>query len=395
MPIFYQATDEEIKKGETTDTYFSRTEKILKAKGLDKVEVVAEVTTGDLPRNWTWGVFCGIEEVAHLFEGYPVNIDAMPEGTVIQPVDYYGIRIPVVVIEGPYGKFSIFETPLLGFLCQASGIATAAAHIRKAAGKKLVLSFGIRRMHPAISPMISRAAYIGGFDGVSCVLSAKRIGIKPSGTMPHALIVVFGDQVKAWRAFDELMPPEVPRIALTDTYFDEKIEAIMAAEALGKRLWGVRLDTPGSRKGSFEEIIREVRWELDVRGYNHVKIFVSGGLNEENVKSLSEAGADGFGIGTWVSNSPTIDFAMDIVELEGKPVAKRGKFGGKKRVWRCSTCLSDVVLQTDEKKPRCPKCGGQTSPMLKPLIRDGDIVAELPNATKIREYVLSQLEKVH
>lgn len=394
MPVFHYATDEEIKGGETTDIYFVRAEEILKKKGLDDVKVVVEVTASGLPKNWKWGVLCGVEEVAHLLEGYPVDAHTIPEGTIFRPLDYREVRVPILVIEGPYSKFAVLETAILGLLCQASGVATSAARVRKAAGKKLVVSFGIRRMHPAISPMIDRSAYVGGMDAVSCVAAAKRLGLQPSGTMPHSLIIVFGDQVEAWRAFDKIMPPHVPRVALTDTYFDEKVEAVMAAEALGKRLWGVRLDTPGSRKGSFEEIVREVRWELDIRGYEDVKIFVSGGLDERTVKSLGEAGADGFGVGTSISSAPTIDFAMDIVEREGKPVAKRGKYGGKKAVWRCTECMTDMVLASREPQPSCPLCGGGMEPLLKPLVKGGKIVAELPRVGEIRDYVLRQLEKV-
>jgi nicotinate phosphoribosyltransferase len=179
-----------------------------------------------------------------------------------------------------------------------------------------------------------------------------------------------------------------------DTYYDEKLESIMAAEALAEHLYGVRLDTPGSRRGNFGDIIREVRWELDVRGYQHVKIFVSGGLDEESVKSLGEAGADAFGVGTAVSNAPTIDFAMDIVELEGKLSAKRGKLGGKKQVWRCSQCFTDVVLPFAAPQPKCARCGGNTQPMLRPLIKNGKLVAELPQPSDIRHYVLEQMEKL-
>ncbi len=388
------ASDDEIRDGETTDVYFIRTEKILKEKGLENVRVVAEVAAPELPMNWPWGTLCGIEEEAYLFEGRDVDVYTMPEGTIFKPLDYNGVPVPVMRIEGEYGKFAALETALLGLICQASGIATAASRVRKAAGDKLALSFGVRRMHPGIAPMISRAAYIGGLDGVSCVLSARRMGIKPMGTMPHSLIIVFGDQIKAWKAFDELMPKGVPRIALTDTYLDEKVESLMAAKALGKRLWGVRLDTPGSRKGSFESIVREVRWELNLNGFKDVKIFVSGGLDERSVKSLGEAGADGFGVGTWVSNAPTIDFAMDIVEVEGKPSAKRGKFGGRKNVWRCSKCLTDVVLPFNAPRPSCPKCGLKMESILKPLIVDGKLAMKLPKATDIRSYVLRQLEKV-
>ncbi len=394
MRIFHCASDEEIKKGETTDVYFVRTKQVLEAKKLDKLNAVAEVTVGGLPNEWPWGVLCGIEEEARLFEGRPVDVYAMPEGSIFYPSDSRGVREPLMFIEGPYGEFCIFETPMLGLICQASGVATRAARVKKAAGKKIVMAFGIRRMHPALSPMLDRVAYIGGLDGLSGLSGAKAVDAKPMGTMPHALIIAFGDQAKAWKAFDEVMPPEVPRVALIDTYFDEKTEAIMATETLKDRLYGVRLDTPGSRKGDFPELIREVRWELDVRGYRHVKIFVSGGLNEEKVKILSEVGADAFGVGTAVSNAPTIDFAMDIVELEGKLVAKRGRLGGKKQVWRCPKCVVDIVLPFQSPQPSCIECGGKTQPMLRPLIENGKIVAKLPKPSEMRQYVLEQLERL-
>ncbi|MCK4884462.1 nicotinate phosphoribosyltransferase, partial [Candidatus Bathyarchaeota archaeon] len=339
-------------------------------------------------------VLCGIEEVAHLFEGVPVDVYAMPEGSVFYSADYRGVREPVMFIDGPYGDYCLLETPMLGLICQASGAASRAARIKRVAGEKAVVAFGVRRMHPALSPMLDRAAYIGGFDGVSSLKGAEIIGKKPMGTMPHALMIMFGDQVKAWRAFDEIISSDVPRVALVDTYYDEKIESIMAAEALKDRLHGVRLDTPGSRKGNFVEIIREVRWELDVRGYKNVKIFVSGGLDEETVEVLGEAGADAFGVGTAVSNAPTVNCAMDIFGLEGRLVAKRGKLGGKKQVWRCPECLVDAVLPFDLPKPECSVCGGETEPMLKPLIKRGKIVAELPKPKEIRRYVLEQIGKL-
>jgi nicotinate phosphoribosyltransferase len=390
---FYYATEDEIRRGETTDVYFKRTEQILKAKGLDDVKVVAEITAGELPEKWSWAVLSGVEELVALMKDVPVNVFSIPEGTIFRSRDVNGIRIPIAIIEGEYSKFASLETPLLGLLCQSSGITTTAARIRKAAGNKLVISFGIRRMHPVLSPMIDRSAYIGGVDAVSCVLSAERMGLEPSGTMPHSLIILFGRQVEAWKAFDEVIEESVPRVALVDTYFDEKTEAVMAAEALGKRLWGVRLDTPRSRKGNFEEIIREVRWELELRGYKHVKIFTSGALKEESISKLSKAGADGFGVGTRISNAPTIDFALDIVEMEGKPVAKRGKYGGLKSVWRCQKCRSDLVLMNKvEKDPKCPKCNSKMKPLLQPLIKNGEVVTELPHPKKIREHVVEQLE---
>jgi nicotinate phosphoribosyltransferase len=209
--------------------------------------------------------------------------------------------------------------------------------------------------------------------------------------MPHSLIIAIGDQVRAWRSFDKHMPKDVPRIALVDTYYDEKTEAIMAAQALGSKLDGVRLDTPGSRRGDFAEIIKEVRWELDSRGFKNVKIYVSGGLDDESVKTLSAAGADGFGVGTSVSNAPSIDFAMDIVEADGKSVAKRGKFGGGKEVWRCDKCLLEYVLPDEDPAPTCENCGGRTSRLLKRLLEHGRLAENLPSPDTIRSNVMRQL----
>ncbi|MEM0101245.1 MAG: nicotinate phosphoribosyltransferase, partial [Candidatus Methanomethyliaceae archaeon] len=203
MRKFHIATDEEIKSGLTSDIYYIRTKEIIEKKNMNK-NVVAEITVGKLPRNWEWGVLCGIEELVNLYENVPVDLYAIPEGTVFPKKDENGIKIPLVEIIGKYGDFVNIETATVGLLCQASGVATAAARIKKVAKGKEVLAFGIRRMHPAISPMLDRAAYIGGFDGVSGILGAKLIGIKPSGTMPHTLILIFEDQISAWKAFDEI-----------------------------------------------------------------------------------------------------------------------------------------------------------------------------------------------
>lgn len=383
MPRFHVADEDEIRKGRTTDIYFSRAKEVLLEKGI-KRRVVAEVIVSGLPREYQWCVLAGIEEIARLFEGCSVDVYAMPEGSLFHPWE------PVVRVEGEYTAFAELETPLLGLLCQASGITTKAARLRKAAKDKTILSFGIRRMHPAISPMIDRAAYIGGVDGFSGVGAEKLIGKKASGTMPHALIIAVGDQVKAWKLYDEVIDEKVPRIALVDTYYDEKIEAIMAAGAV-KNLHGVRLDTPGSRRGSMRRIVEEVRWELDIRGYDRVKIYVSGGVDEEDIPEL--AAADGFGIGTSISNAKTIDFAMDIIEMEGKPVAKRGKLGGKKEVYRCTSCLHSEISY-EKKIAHCPKCGRETEVLLRPLVKGGRIVAKLPSVEEIRNYVLKQLKKV-
>jgi len=391
---FHVATEEEIKNGVTTDVYFSRTREILEKEGLADLQVTAEITTSSLPKNWEWGILAGVEEAVHLLEDINVDVKSFPEGSLFHASDASGIREPVMVLEGRYFDFCTYETPLLGLLCHASGIATMAARVRRSAGTKTILSFGIRRAHPVLAPMIDRACYIGGFDAVSSLAGARLLGKKPSGTMPHSLIIAMGDQVRAWKSYDEHMPEDIPRIMLVDTYCDEKTEAIMAAEALGGRLFGVRLDTPGSRRGNFADIIKEVRWELDLRGFKNVKIYVSGGLDDESVRTLSDAGADGFGVGTTVSNAPSVDFAMDIVEAAGKPVAKRGKLGGRKEVWRCVQCLLEYVVTEHAPAPVCRKCGSKTKRMLERLLEKGRVTGSLPNPHTIRENVIHQLAKL-
>jgi len=161
----------------------------------------------------------------------------------------------------------------------------------------------------------------------------------------------------------------------------------MAAEAI-KDLSGVRLDTPGSRRGDIKAMVDEVRWELDIRGYKEVKIFVSGGIDEKDLEELKNV--DGFGIGTCISNAKSIDFAMDIIEMEGTPVAKRGKFGGKKEVYRCSNCHKGKIVYKGTGKVKCDLCGSQMKSMLLPLIKSGKIVGKFPPVKKIREYAIEQ-----
>ena len=389
---FFFANEDDIKKGKTTDVYFVRTQKILKEKNVHNT-AVAEFTVSGLPDGYRWAIFGGLEEAVELLKGKNFDLYAIPEGTLFRPRDIHGVLVPVMYIVGDYVEYAIYETPTLGFLCQTSGIMTKSARVRIAAGDSIILSFGIRRMHPALAPMIDRAAYIGGCDGVSSLIGAETINQPAKGTMPHALMITMGED-EAWKAYDELMPPEVPRIALIDTFGDEKYEAIKAANIF-KKLQSVRLDTPGSRRGNFPAIIREVRWELDIRGFKDVGIFVSGGLDEKSIPELKEAGANGFGVGTSISNAPTIDFAMDIVEIDGKPRAKKGKFGGRKDTYRCKDCFAYVNVRHGEKPPeKCPVCGGELELMHKKILEKGKIVYDLPGVEEMRKYVLYQLEQL-
>jgi nicotinate phosphoribosyltransferase len=215
------------------------------------------------------------------------------------------------------------------------------------------------------------------------------IGEDPMGTMPHALILLLGNSVEAVRAFHEVIDPRVKRVALVDTFGDEKFETLAVAEALGKDLFAVRLDTPASRRGNFFRILQEVRWELDLRGFQSVKLYVSGGLDEKEILELNPL-ADAYGVGTSISNAPVVDFAMDIVEIEGKPLTKRGKMSGSKRVLRCGRCYRDRVVRLSAEPGSC-ECGGTERDLLQPFVSAGKRGGELPRPRRIREYVLDQV----
>jgi nicotinate phosphoribosyltransferase len=375
------ATEAEIRAGLTTDVYFRRTVEIIERAGLDK-RVRAEFSVKALPGGLPWAVFAGLDEVLALLDGIELDLRGVPEGTLIRPYE------PFMELSGSYLSFAVLETAMLGLICQASGVATKAARIRVLAGDRLVASFGARRMHPAVAPVIERAAFIGGCDGVSVVKSAAMLGEDPTGTTPHALMLLVGDTVEAMRLFDRIVPPEAARIALIDTFQDEKFEAIRVAEALGDKLFGVRLDTPGSRRGDFAQILREVRWELDLRGFQHVRLIVSGGLDETEVAELAPL-VYGFGVGTSIANARVIDAGMDIVEIEGVPTAKRGKLSGAKQVWRDPATLRDRVLPLDA-APETP----YTVPLLRQLNEHGQRVEPHAAPRDVRQRVLEQLPLV-
>ncbi len=381
---FHIATPEEICSGRVTDVYFERTKKILDVKKIDK-HVMMEARVKRLPQG-DWAVFCGIHEAVALLEGMPVDLWALPEGTL------FGAREPVLLIGGNYREFCVYETALLGLLCQASGIATKAARCVIAAQGRPVYSFGARRMHPAIAPMIERAAFIGGCAGVASVVAAELLGEEPVGTIPHALILVMGDSVSATLAFDEVIDKRVKRVALVDTFGDEKFEALENAELLDRNIYAVRLDTPSSRRGDMLEIAREVRWELDIHGYENVKIFISGGLDEDLIPPLNEV-ADAYGVGTAISNARVIDFGLDIVEVEGDTIAKRGKESGAKQLWVCQSCGKRTITLFAKPLKACQECGGAVEPKLVQFLKQGHLVRDLPRPQQIRDYVLSQLPK--
>lgn len=314
--VIHSATHDEIINGHTTDVYFLRTLDILEDLGLEEAKVVAEI----FPRKA--GVLSGMEEALALLKNKGLKVWAIEEGETFEAKD------TIMRIEGAYKDFAIFETTLLGMLASASGWATASRKVKEACGDKFFLCFGARHVHPSVAPVMERAAIVGGAGGASCILAAKLSGIEPSGTVPHSAMLIAGDTLKVAQTYDKIAAPSHNRIVLVDTYKDEVEEAIRIATALNGNLYGIRLDTPSERGGVTDGLVKEMRAKLNLAGFSNVKIFVSGGLTPERIVALSEAGADAFGVGSYISAASPIDMTMDVKVVDGKAVAKRGRIPG-------------------------------------------------------------------
>lgn len=306
--------------GDTADIYFARAQTILQREGLNP-PVTMEIFASRP------GLLCGIKEALALLASVlpgDAAIWAMEEGTEFQP------REVVLRITATYNPFGLYETAILGILAQSCGWATAARACVQAAAGKPVISFGARHVHPKVADVMDYAAIVGGCITGSTPAGARLAGLAPSGTMPHAMILIFGDTVRAALAFDKWMEPNVPRIVLVDTFKDEVEESIRVAAAMQGRLYGVRLDTPSERGRVTPFLVKEVRAKLDLAGYPGVQIIVSGGLDPQRISEFVAAGApvDAFGVGSYIAHAEPIDFTGDLKEIDGKPVAKRGRLPG-------------------------------------------------------------------
>jgi nicotinate phosphoribosyltransferase len=313
----------DILSGESADVYFARAEEILSQEGMDPVVAMEVFCRRD-------AVLCGIDEVkvllAHVFaeDDTDVVVESLSDGDRVAPKEV------VLRIRARYRAFGLYETAILGILAQSTGWATAARECVDAAAPEPIVSFGARHVHPDVTDNLDYAAIVGGCVGASTPAGARLAGLSPTGTMPHSMVLIFGDTVRAAEAFDRHMPPEVPRIILVDTFRDEAEESLRVAEALGDRLYGIRLDTPSERGRVTPELVREVRARLDQAGHGQVKIIVSGGFDPTRIAFFKEAKApvDSFAVGSYISGARPIDFTGDLKEIDGRPIAKRGRIPG-------------------------------------------------------------------
>lgn len=310
-----------IASAQAADVYFIRTVQVLKEENIDPTATMEVFPSRE-------GILCGMNEAHALLDRIlpqdSREVWSLSEGDAFDPKEV------VLRITAPYQSYGAYETTYLGMLSHSSGWATAARECVEAARGIPIISFGARHVHPAIAGVMDYAAMVGGCVGCSSVAGAELAGVAPTGTIPHALVLVMGDTTSATLAFDKHMPDDVPRIALVDTFRDEPEESVIVARAMEGRLQGVRLDTPRERGGVTADLVKEVRAWLDLAGFSDVTIFVSGGIDPERIRHFRESGAPvaAFGVGSHISGARPIDFTADIHEVDGKPIAKRGRLPG-------------------------------------------------------------------
>ncbi|HSP05629.1 MAG TPA: nicotinate phosphoribosyltransferase, partial [Acidobacteriota bacterium] len=257
------------------------------------------------------------------------DVWAVPEGTPVFPAE------PVLQVRAPLIEAQVLETYLLAVLNTQTMVATKGARIVRAARGRGVVDFGTRRAHgPQAGLYAARAAYIGGCMGTSNVLAGKQLGIPLYGTAAHSFVMAFPSELEAFRLYYQVFPQST--VLLIDTY--DTLEAAKKVKDVGPDVRGVRIDS-----GNLLDLSVKVRRILDGTGMQHVKIFLSGDLNEYKIEELLEQGApaDFFGVGTELVTSyddPALSGVYKLVEASDRPVMKisPGKisYPGRKQVYR-------------------------------------------------------------
>ena len=345
------------------------------------------------------------------------NLYSPDEGEIIFPNE------PVIRIEGTIIEAQLIESILLNLINFESLIATKASRIRRVAGDRIFIDFGMRRAHGFGALHASRASVIGGADRTSNVMSAKLYGLKPSGTQGHSWIESFETELQAFRKFAEHYPDNC--VLLVDTYdtlrsgIPNAITVAKEMEKRGKRLAGIRLDS-----GDLAYLSKRARQKLDQEGLDYVKIVASNQLDEYIIKSLLEQGAplDAFGVGTRLAigkEDGAVDGVYKLVMYDGQPRLKISDniekiiLPGIKKILRFSNgeglFRADGVFLENENSaekifhPNFPDketllAEFSSEELLKPVIVNGDLVKPMATEEKAAEYLqqrLTQLPEEH
>ena len=334
-PQIFNLPLEKMRSGYYSDTYFNRAREILERDGHFPV-----VRMQVFQRSRS--VLCGIDEALAILKlcagrdergvwrsGWDaLRVRALHDGDEIVPFE------TVMTIEGDYTLFAHLETCYLGVLSRRTRIATNAREIVTAANGKEVLFFPARFDHHQMQTGDGYAAYISGALGVSTDANAEWWGSRGMGTVPHSLIAAYdGDTVVATEKFAQYIDPDVHVISLVDFDNDCVETSLAVARSLGKRLWGVRLDTSGTlvdrslwaEMGTFRptgvvpQLVRNVRDALDRGGFPYVKIVVSGGFDARKIREFEDddVPVDAYAVGSaFFDGAGRFDFTADIVAVE-------------------------------------------------------------------------------
>ena len=341
-PDVFRLPEEKIRDGYYSDAYFNFTKELLESEGLHP-NVVMQVfqrrrsILGGIDEAVAVLKLCsGRYEGGRWVPGWDeLTVRALHEGDEIAPDE------TVMHIEGDYSLFAHLETVYLGCLARRSLIMRNVREVVEAAAGKSILYFPARHDHWMVQTGDGWAAHVAGAIGVSTDAQASWWGGRGTGTVPHALIAALGgDTVAAAKAFARRYAGQARIVVLVDFENDSVRTSLEVAEALGKDLWGVRLDTSHTivdrslleRMGRFDprgvnpELVRLVRTALDEAGHRHVKIVVSGGFNAERIREFErqKVPVDMYGVGSSLIRGEN-DFTADVVMVDGKPCAKVGR----------------------------------------------------------------------
>jgi len=303
------------------------------------------------------------------------DVWAIPEGRVVLADE------PLLEVTAPLPEAQLVESYLLNQVTYQTAIATKAARCRLAAGDIELVDFALRRTHGTEAAMaVARSSAIAGFVATSNVEAARRYGLRPSGTMAHSYVEAFATEADAFRAFAQDRPGQVT--FLVDTY--DSLAGIDTAIAVIRELdlpgpLGIRLDS-----GDLADLAHQARRRLDAAGMAHVRIFVSGGLDEFDLAHLVASGApvDAAGVGTRMgvsADAPYLDTAYKLVAVADRPVCKlspgKATLPGAKQVWRRLPVEHDVLGLREEPVP------DGYEPLLVPVMRGGRRTAAPPTAS--------------
>jgi nicotinate phosphoribosyltransferase len=264
-----------------------------------------------------------------------LEVHALHEGDEIAPYE------TVLTVEGDYSLFAHLETVYLGCLARRSAVMRNVREVVDAAGGKPILFFPARHDHWLVQTGDGWAAHVAGAIGVSTDAQASWWGGRGVGTVPHGLIAAYdGDTTAAARAFAERFADEMNVVVLVDFENDSVRTSLEVADALGEKLWGVRLDTSANlvdralwhEMGEYRptgvnpRLVERVRQALDEAGHERVRIVVSGGFDAQKISAFEALGApvDSYGVGSALLRGEN-DFTADVVRVDGRDRAKVGR----------------------------------------------------------------------